>query len=255
MTILDHFRLRGKTAMVTGASRGIGMAIALGLAEAGADIVNVSRSESAKLRQRIESLGRQLRHLPADLSQLDGMAAADLIAQAKSFTGHLDILVNNAGANLRDRAATFTEQNWQTVIDLNLKATFLLSQAAAREMRSAGGGKIINIASMLSYQGGVNSSAYAASKHGVAGLTKAFAVEWAADNINVNAIAPGYFTTDLTAPLHQDDPVRETIRRRIPAGHWGDPADLQGVAVLLASPAGRYMHGTTVIVDGGWLAR
>ena len=255
MTILDKLRLDNKTALVTGGNRGLGLGIAVGLAEAGADIVNVSRSEAGELQAAVEGMGRRFLHISADLGAMDENSAETLLTTANSFTGNIDILVNNAGVNRRGPAADYAASDWHSVLNLNLNAIFHLTQAVARQMRANGGGKIINTASMLSFQGGMNSSAYAASKHAVAGLTKSLANEWASHNINVNAIAPGYFTTDLTAPLHTDDSANEAIRARIPAGYWGEAADLQGIAVLMASDAGSYMHGSIVAVDGGWLSR
>lgn len=256
MSILDMFRLDGKVALVTGGNRGIGFGIATGLAEAGADIVNVSRGEDApELRETVTGLGRRFMHLQVDLGGLSAETAQPIIQACIEQMGSFDILVNNAGINRRSPALNFTEATWNEVLQVNLQATFLLSQAAARHMKGNGGGKIIQIASMLSFQGGWESGAYTASKHAVAGMTKSFANEWAQHNINVNAIAPGYFTTNLTSPLHQSNLRNKQIEARIPAGYWGDVQDLRGAAVLLASEAGRYMHGSIVVVDGGWLTR
>jgi len=256
MNILDSFSLHGKVALVTGARRGLGQAMAVGLAEAGADIAGLDRSpEGDDTRAQIEALGRRFMHLSVDLLTASAEQLGQAIAQVVDRWGRLDILVNNAGIIRRAPALEFSEQDWDEVITINLRALFFLSQAAARVMSGQGGGKIINVASMLSFQGGILVPAYTAAKSAVAGLTRALANEWAALGINVNAIAPGYMATDNTAPLRADPARYQAILARIPAGRWGEPADLKGVVVFLASDAARYLHGAIIPVDGGWLAR
>ncbi|NDJ76821.1 MAG: 2-dehydro-3-deoxy-D-gluconate 5-dehydrogenase KduD [Chloroflexi bacterium] len=255
MSILDTFRLDSKVALVTGASRGLGQALAVGLAEAGADVAAISRSACDKTRQQVEATGRQFVHVPVDLATVTPADLEAVVADVVATRGRLDILVNNAGTTRRAPALKLTEDDWDVVLQVNLKAVFFLSQAAARHMAGQGGGKIIHIASMLSYQGGILVSPYAASKSGVAGLTHALANEWAAHHINVNAIAPGYMLTEMTAPLAADPDRNPAILARIPAGRWGTPDDLKGLVVFLASAAADYMHGTIVPVDGGWLSR
>jgi 2-deoxy-D-gluconate 3-dehydrogenase len=253
--ILDAFKLDGKVAVVTGANRGIGRGIALGLAQAGADILGVSRDDSApETRQLVEAAGGRYVHCAADLGDMASLAR--VVPAAREAYGRIDILVNNAGIIRRNDSLDFSEQDWDQVMDVNLKATFFLSRDVARLFVEQGsGGKIINIASMLSFQGGIRVPSYTASKSGVKGLTMLLANEWAAKDINVNAIAPGYIATDNTQAL-QDDQVRSAeILGRIPAGRWGDPGDLAGAAVFLASAASDYMQGFTMAVDGGWLAR
>ena len=248
------FDLHGKCAVVTGASKGLGRAIALALAGAGADVVGVDRTPEDETAEEVRRLGRRFHVIQADLS--DAACIPDIVAEAGRTHGAVDILVNNAGTIRRRPAEDFTEADWDDVMNVNLRSVFFLCQAAGRAMlRTGNGGKIINIASMLSYQGGFTVASYTASKHGVAGITKLLANEWAAKGINVNAIAPGYFATDNTQAL-RDDPKRSAaILDRIPAGRWGEPADLAGAAVFLASRASDYLHGSIVAVDGGWLAR
>ena len=252
--ILDKFRLDGKVAVVTGAARGLGQGMALGLAEAGADIVLVDLLDLAESRSRVEALGRRCTAVVADLSQKESVEL--IVSSAQSSMGSIDILVNNAGIIRRQPLLEFSEKNWDDVIQINLRALFFLSQAAAGVMAGQGrGGRIINVASMLSFQGGILVPSYTAAKSAVMGLTRALANELAQHNITVNAIAPGYMATDNTAAL-QADPVRsKAILERIPAGRWGKPEDLQGVAVFLASEAASYVNGYTIAVDGGWLAR
>lgn len=252
--ILDRFRLDGRVAVVTGASRGLGAAIALGLAEAGADVAAVASSEQVEeTRERVAALGRRATAIRLDLAR-PGAAEAVMTAALAAF-GRVDILVNGAGVIRRAPALEVTEADWDAVINLNQRAVFFLSQAAARDMATRKKGKIITIASLLSFQGGILVPAYAASKAAVAGLTKALANEWAPMGIGVNAIAPGYMATKLTQAL-RDDPDRDAaIRERIPAGRWGRPEDLAGAAVFLASDASDYVQGQTLAVDGGWLAR
>jgi 2-dehydro-3-deoxy-D-gluconate 5-dehydrogenase len=258
LTIPDFFRLDGKIALVTGANRGLGQGIALGLAEAGAGIVNLSRTEAAasgSTAELVTAMNRHYHHITLDLG---AATVADLevaVQQVIAFTGRLDILVNNAGVIYRTPALDYSEAQWDETVQVNLKAAFFLAQAAARYMAQNGGGKIINIASMLSYQGGILVPAYATAKHGVMGITRALANEWAGKSINVNAIAPGYIETDATLPLRADPQRNTAILNRIPAARWGKPSDLQGAAVFLASDAANYVHGTTIDVDGGWMAR
>lgn len=249
----DLFNLAGRTAMVTGANTGLGQAMAVALAEAGADIVAVGRSAATDTEAGVRAAGRAFHFVQADLSQPN--ISGDVIAAAKAAAAAPDILVNNAGIIRRNDALDFTEEDWDAVMDVNLKTAFFLSQAAAREMVGKGAGKVINIASMLSFQGGVRVASYAASKSGIAGLTRLLANEWAAKGINVNAIAPGYFSTNNTEALRADEARNKSILERIPAGRWGQPSDLGGAAVFLASAASNYVHGAILPVDGGWLAR
>lgn len=255
MAILDAFRLDGKVALVTGVGRGLGQAMATGLAEAGADIAGLYLSRYEETRAQVEKLGRRFLPLQCDLLEATAPRLNELVSRAVDEWSRLDILVNNAGIIRRAPALEFSEQDWDDVLQVNLKALFFLSQAAARVMVPQGSGKIIHVASMLSFQGGILVPAYTAAKSGVAGLTRAMANEWAARGINVNAIAPGYMATDNTAALRADPQRNRAILARIPAGQWGAPADLKGVVVFLASAASNYMHGSLVPVDGGWLAR
>ena len=246
----DPFRLDGKVALVTGANTGIGQAIAIGLARAGAEVIAAGRSSLDQTLDLIAAEG--LKGRPLQLA-LDEPAAA---AQTLLTLGPLDILVNNAGIIRRADAVDFTEADWDDVIDVNLKAVFFLSQAFARAAFARGaGGAIVNIASLLAFQGGIRIPSYTAAKHGVAGLTKLLANEWAAKAINVNAIAPGYIETNNTEALRADVERNKAILDRIPAGRWGEAQDIAGAAVFLASPAAKYVHGTILPVDGGWLAR
>ncbi|ADQ05626.1 2-deoxy-D-gluconate 3-dehydrogenase [Caldicellulosiruptor owensensis OL] len=252
--ILDKFKLDGKVAIVTGASTGLGQGMAIALAEAGADIVGVDYVPCTETKQKIESIGRRFLEIQANLMTIEPINM--IIEKTIQEFGRLDILVNNAGIIRRCDAIDFTEKDWDDVIAINLKTVFFFCQAAARQFIKQGtGGKIINIASMLSFQGGIRVPSYTASKSGVAGLTKALANEWAKYNINVNAIAPGYMATNNTQQL-REDPVRSAeILSRIPAGRWGTPEDLQGAVVFLASDASEYVNGCILNVDGGWLAR
>jgi 2-deoxy-D-gluconate 3-dehydrogenase len=253
--ILDQFRLDGKAAIVTGCGRGLGQGIAVGLAGAGADIFGVGSAPSANdTKKAVEKAGRKFIYFQANLvSQAD---IPHIVEEAVKAYGHIDILVNNAGIIRREDALNFSEPDWDDVISINLKTVFFLSQAVARQIVKQGtGGKIINIASMLSFQGGIRIPSYAASKGGVKSLTMLLANEWAKHNINVNAIAPGYMATDNTSALRADPDRSKAILDRIPAGRWGTPEDLAGAAVFLASPASDYVNGFTVAVDGGWLAR
>jgi 2-deoxy-D-gluconate 3-dehydrogenase len=249
----NSFDLSGRVAAVTGANTGIGRAIAEALAGAGADIAAIGRSDPAETLAAVKALGRRGVWIKADFGAKPDHSA--VIGEVVGKLGGLHILVNNAGTIRRNNSIDFTEADWDAVIDVNLKSVFFLSQAAARHMIPAGGGKIINIASMLSFQGGIRVPSYTASKSGLAGLTKLLANEWAASGINVNAIAPGYFATNNTAALQADVKRSAEILGRIPAGRWGDPKDLGGAAVFLASSAANYVQGIILPVDGGWLAR
>lgn len=252
--ILDDFKLNGKVAIVTGASRGLGRGIAVALAEAGANVVGVGISDSAATGQEIAVLGREYFPITVDLT--DSACADDIVEQAKARFGRVDILVNNAGTIRRDDFLDFSEADWDAVMDLNLKTLFFLSQAVAKTfIEQGGGGKIIHIASMLSFQGGIRVPSYTASKSAVKGLTMSMANEMARHGINVNAIAPGYMATDNTEQLRNDPKRNAEILARIPAERWGKPKDLAGAAVFLASSASDYVHGCTLTVDGGWLGR
>jgi 2-deoxy-D-gluconate 3-dehydrogenase len=253
--ILDSFRLDGKVALVTGARQGLGQGIAVALAEAGADVAALDRGDVVDTRQSIDLLKRHSLAVPCDLLKATPSDLQKVVDRVVAELGRLDILVNNAGIIRRTPAVDFHETDWDDVIQIDLKALFFLSQAAGRVMLAQGGGKIINIASMLSFQGGILIPSYTAAKSGVAGITRALANEWAARGVNVNAIAPGYMATDNTAPLRADAKRSASILERIPAGRWGTPEDLQGVAVFLASAASDYLHGAIVPVDGGWLTR
>jgi 2-deoxy-D-gluconate 3-dehydrogenase len=253
--ILDAFRLDGRVALVTGAARGLGQALALGLAEAGAAIAVLDRLPVAETCERVAALGRGCHPLERDLAGTTPGSAAAIVGECVERLGRLDVLVNNAGIIRRAPALEFGADDWTAVLDVDLTSAFYLSQAAARQMVVAEtGGKIINIVSMLSFQGGLWVPAYAAAKSGLAGLTRALAAEWAGQGINVNAIAPGYMATELTAPLRADPARRDAVLARIPAGRWGEPDDLKGAVVYLASEAASYVHGIVLPVDGGWLA-
>jgi 2-deoxy-D-gluconate 3-dehydrogenase len=247
------FDLSGTVALVTGANSGIGQAVALALAAAGADIATVGRSAADATGAQVRALGRRWLDVHADLSTTASVPGA--VATALTTFGAIDILVNNAGIIRRADAIDMTEADWDAVQNTNLKTLFFLTQAVARPMLARGSGKIINIASMLSFQGGVRVPGYTAAKSGVAGLTRALANEWAAQGINVNAIAPGYIATANTAALQADPNRSRQIVERIPAGRWGQPADIGGAAVFLASSAADYINGHVLAVDGGWLAR
>lgn len=250
----SSFDLSGKVALVTGANTGLGQGLAVGLAEAGADIVAAGRSIPSETEKAVKAVGRKFAFVSADFS--NPSVAGEVALKAEAPFGPIDILVNNAGTIKRNDALDFTEADWDEVMDVNLKSVFFLSQAVARSMVSSGnGGKIINIASMLSFQGGIRVASYTASKSGIAGLTKLMANEWAKHGINVNAIAPGYFATNNTDALRADEKRNAEILGRIPAGRWGRPSDLAGAAVFLSSAASDYVHGTVLAVDGGWLAR
>ena len=252
--ILDAFSLQGKVALVTGCDTGLGQGMAVGLAQAGCDIIGINIVEPAETIAQVTALGRRFLSLTADLR--DTSVIPDLVARAAGEFGHIDILVNNAGIIRRQDALEFSEKDWDDVMNLNIKTVFFMSQAVARQFIAQGkGGKIINIASMLSFQGGIRVPSYTASKSAVMGVTRLLANEWAKHQINVNAIAPGYTATNNTQQLRADEARSEEILDRIPAGRWGLPEDLMGPAVFLASPASDYINGYTIAVDGGWLAR
>lgn len=255
MSVLELFSLAGKRALVTGASRGLGRAMALALAEAGADVACASSTPDGArdTAHTIEQRGGAAWTLHADLS--DRRAIEDLLARCDRDVGAIDILVNNGGTIARHPAAEYPLADWDRVLRTNLDSVWLLSQHFGRAMIERRSGKIINVASLLSFSGGITVPAYTASKHAVAGLTKALANEWAAHGVQVNAIAPGYFTTDNTQRLRDDTERNAAISARIPAGHWGDPDDLAGAVVFLASRASDYVNGHVLVVDGGWMAR
>ncbi|MFN3602963.1 MAG: SDR family oxidoreductase [Dietzia sp.] len=251
---VERFSLAGRTALVTGARSGIGRSVALGLADAGADIVAWGRTDAGmeEVVDEVRARGREAEVVTADLADLEAVRAA---ASALLERRGIDILVNNAGMILREDAAATSLADWRKVLDVNLDATFALSQLVAGPMLERGSGSIVSIASLLSFQGGVRVPAYTASKHAVVGLTKALANEWAGSGVNVNAVAPGYIATDNTAALREDPEREQSIRARIPAGRWGQPDDLVGAVVFLCTPAAAYVHGHTLVVDGGWMGR
>ena len=253
--ILESFRLDGKVALVTGSSRGLGQAAALALAEAGADIALLNRTHAHDMADKVLAIGRRTHMIELDLIAATPNDLEAAIQSVVDALGRIDILVNNAGIIRRAPLLEHPASDWDDVLAINLDAVFHLSQAAARRYVAQGGGKIINIASMLAFQGGILVPGYAASKHAVAGITKSFANELAAYGVNVNAIAPGYMATDNTAPIRADEAREKAILDRIPAGRWGTPADLQGSFVFLASPASDYLNGAIIPVDGGWLVR
>ena len=250
------FDLTGKIALVTGCKKGIGMAMAIGLADAGADIIGVSASlelENSAVQKAVEACGRQFKAYQADFSDRESLY--DFIKQLLLDFPRIDVLVNNAGTILRDPAAEHSDEYWDEVMEVNLSSQFILSREIGRRMLVEGRGKIIFTASLLSFQGGINVPGYAASKGGIARLTMALANEWASRGINVNAIAPGYISTDNTAALREDKDRSASILGRIPAGRWGEPNDFKGPVVFLASEASNYVHGTILTVDGGWMGR
>lgn len=250
----NPFSLEGKVAIVTGANTGLGQGMAVALAEAGADLALVGRSAPDETVEKVQAFGRRAHVVMADLGSLDPIDR--IVSETKEALGRIDVLVNNAGIIKRNDSIEFTVEEWDTVMNINVRSLFFLSQAVAREMiATKAGGKIINIASMLSFQGGIRVPSYTTSKSGVMGLTRILANEWAQHGINVNAIAPGYFATNNTAALQADEKRNAEILGRIPAGRWGDPGDLGGAVVFLASRASDYVQGITLPVDGGWLAR
>jgi 2-deoxy-D-gluconate 3-dehydrogenase len=249
----NPFDLSGRTAVVTGANTGIGQGIALALAEAGAAIVAVGRSSMDETEALVSKAGVRFHAIKADLGSI--APVKDIVSETVTTFGSLDILVNNAGIIRRADAVDFTEEDWDAVIDTNLKTAFFLSQAAGRHMLEKGRGKIVNIASLLSFQGGIRIPSYTASKSGLAGITRLLACEWAGKGVNVNAIAPGYIATNNTKALQADETRNRQILERIPAGRWGAPSDIGGAAVFLASPAADYVNGHILAVDGGWLGR
>ena len=250
--ILDKFRLDRKIAVVTGGTKGIGKAITFALAEAGADIVVVSRSPHPDIEKIVIDLGRRYIHHSADFTKRE--QTKNVIPAAVQKMGGLDILVNNAGIIRRSPAAEHAEEDWDDTIESDLTAAFILSQAAGRIMLKKGRGKIINITSVLAFQGGLNVTAYTSAKHGVVGLTRALANDWASKGVNVNALAPSFFVTSLTEAIRKDPERSKSITARTPAGRWGTPEDIAGAVVFLASPASDFIHGVVLPVDGGWMA-
>lgn len=253
MSMKKAFDLTGRVAIVTGGYRGLGRGMAIGLAGAGADVVLVDREEANETAEVVRSLGRKALTLSADLMSIDPIPS--IVQKTIETFGKVDILINNAGTIRRTPAIDYSEKDWDEVMAVNAKSVFFFSQAVARDMVKRKSGKIINIASLLSFQGGILVPAYSASKGAVAQVTKALANEWAAQGININAIAPGYMATDNTKALREDAQRSKAILERIPAGRWGTPEDLAGVAVFLASSASDYVNGHVLVVDGGWLAR
>lgn len=254
--ILDQFKLDGKMALVTGCKRGLGQAMACALAEAGADIIGVSATlepVGSEVEQKVTALGRCFKGYACDFS--DRQALYAFIQQVKSDFPRIDILINNAGMILRRPAVEHPDEYWDQVIQVNLSAQFILSRELGREMVERGQGKIVFVASLLTFQGGIYVPGYAASKAGIGQLTKALANEWAGKGVNVNAIAPGYMATDNTIALRNDEKRNRAIMERIPAGRWGQPEDMKGAVVFLSSDASNYVHGTALLVDGGWMGR
>lgn len=256
LRVLDQFKLDGRVALVTGSKRGIGKAMALALAEAGADIVGVSATleeTGSQIEKRVLALHRRFKGYACDFA--DRNALYSFIGQVKSDFPTIDILVNNAGTILRRPAVEYRDEDWDKIVEINLNAQFILTREIGKRMVERAQGKIIFVASLLAFQGGITVPAYAASKGGVGQLTKALANEWAGKGVNVNAIAPGYTSTDNTEALRKDPQRAPAILARIPAGRWGEPEDFKGVVVFLASSASDYVHGSVVLVDGGWLGR
>jgi 2-deoxy-D-gluconate 3-dehydrogenase len=249
----DLFNLTGQVAFVTGANRGLGQAMAVGLAQAGASVAVIGRTRSQETIDRITACGARGEFYPHDLADIDGFPA--LVARVKADFGKIDILVNNAGVQSRHKAAEFPRKDWDHVLGVNLNAVFFLCQEVGKIMLAQGRGKIINIASLLSFQGGLTVPAYAASKGGVAQFSKTLANEWASQGINVNCIAPGYMDTEMNTALIADATRSRQILERIPAGRWGRPEDMVGAVIYLASPASDYVNGTVITVDGGWMGR
>jgi 2-dehydro-3-deoxy-D-gluconate 5-dehydrogenase len=252
--VLNLFSLEGKTAIVTGGGTGIGQAIAIGLAQAGANVgILVNTDQNTQTRDAVEGAGRKFAEVILDLTDKSKLAPS--VAAIEAQLGPVDVLVNNAGIIRREDANKFSESDWESVIEINLNVVWRMSQLVGSKMLERGGGKIINIASLLAFQGGIRVPSYTAAKHGVAGITKALANEWAGRGVNINAIAPGYIATDNTAQLRADADRSQSILDRIPAGRWGTPQDLAGTAVFLASSAADYINGHVLVVDGGWMAR
>ena len=253
--ILNAFNLSNKIALVTGAAQGLGQGMAVGLAEAGADVAVLDVRPAVETQHLIEALGRKCFVIEKDLRSLSAAGAAEVVQSVVASLGRFDILFNNAGIIRRANAADFSEEDWHAVLSINLSASFFLAQAAGQHfLAHKQAGKIINTASMLSFQGGLFVSSYTAAKSAIAGTTRALANEWAKHGINVNAIAPGYFETDVTAGIRNDPARTQSVLSRIPAGRWGKPEDLKGIAVFLASAAADYLHGAIIPVDGGWLS-
>lgn len=256
MSILDQFNLKGRTALVTGCKRGIGKAMAIGLAEAGADIIGVSatlESSGSAVQKEVMALGRDFKGYACDFGDRDSLYG--FIRQVKAEVPRVDILVNNAGTIRRKPAAEHPDEYWDTVIEVNLNSQFVITREIGGDMVARGAGKVIFTASLLTFQGGITVPGYAASKGGIGQLTMAFANEWAGKGVNVNAVAPGYIATDNTEALRNDPERSAQILARIPAGRWGQPGDFKGPVVFLASDASAYVHGTTLLVDGGWMGR
>jgi 2-deoxy-D-gluconate 3-dehydrogenase len=249
----NPFSLEGKVALVTGANTGLGQGVALALAEAGADIAAAGIVPADETADKVKALGRRFINIDANVGQIDSLPG--VVQKTLSGLGGLDILVNNAGLIRRADAVDFSEKDWDDVMNVNIKGAFFMCQAAGKHMIAQGRGKIINIASMLSFQGGIRVPSYTASKSGIAGITRLLACEWGPKGININAIAPGYMATDNTKQLRDDADRSKAILDRIPAGRWGEPSDLGGAAVFLSAPASDYLHGAIIPVDGGWLAR
>jgi len=251
--MLEIFSLKGKVALFTGGSRGLGKAMAVGLAKAGAEVAVVGRKRDQDVIDQITAQGVRGEFYEHDLADVDGIP--DLVARVKQDFGHIDILVNNAGVQSRHKAAEFPRSDWNFVLDVNMNAVFFMCQEVGRLMLAQGHGKIINVSSLLSFQGGVTVPAYAASKGAVAQFSKSLANEWASQGINVNCIAPGYMATEMNTALIADETRSTQIMARIPAGRWGKPDDMVGAAIYLASSASDYVNGSTIVVDGGWMGR
>ena len=251
--MLDIFSLKGKVALFTGGNRGLGKAMAIGLAKAGADVAVVGRTPNQEVIDQINACGVRGKFFQFDLEKVE--AIPELVKAVQDEFGHIDILVNNAGVQKRHKAVEFPKADWDFVLNVNMSAVFFLCQEVGRLMLAQGKGKIINIASLLSFQGGITVPAYAASKGAVAQFTKALSNEWASQGINVNCIAPGYMDTDMNVALLADASRSQQIMTRIPAGRWGKPADMVGAAIYLASDASDYVNGSTITVDGGWMGR
>ncbi|WP_134705191.1 2-dehydro-3-deoxy-D-gluconate 5-dehydrogenase KduD [Ammoniphilus sp. YIM 78166] len=251
---MPYFNLQGQVAVVTGGTRGLGKAMALALAEAGADIALIQRTETDRsTKEEVEALGRRCEIVLCDLADIQQVK--QVMEKVEEKFGKIDILVNNGGIQRRSPAVDFSEEDWDSVLDVNLKSVFILCQQAGKRMLKQGRGKIINIASLLSFQGGITVPAYAAAKGGVAQLTKALANEWAAHGVNVNALAPGYMDTEMNDGLKQNETRSRQILERIPAARWGKPEDMKGAVIFLASPASDYIHGQVLAIDGGWMGR